>query len=95
VKPASLAGDSASTAVIADPAASAPPALTGAVTSRDEVARLLDRICEYYERAEPSSPLPLLLQRCKRLVSATFLDIVRDVAPGAVAQVDSLRGKDS
>src|SRR5208283_5340157 len=63
VKPASLAGDSASTAVIADPAASAPPALTGAVTSRDEVARLLDRICEYYERAEPSSPLPLLLQR--------------------------------
>jgi type VI secretion system protein ImpA len=59
------------------------------------VVRLLDWICEYYERHEPSSPLPLLLARCKRLVSASFLDIVRDVAPGAVSQVDILRGKDN
>jgi type VI secretion system protein ImpA len=65
------------------------------VTSREDVARLLDRIREYYERHEPSSPLPLLLARCKRLVSASFLDIVRDVAPSAVSQVDILRGKDS
>jgi type VI secretion system protein ImpA len=95
VKSAPLAGGSFGDAAAADPATPAQPALTGAVTSREDVARLLDRIREYYERHEPSSPLPLLLARCKRLVSASFLDIVRDVAPSAVSQVDILRGKDS
>jgi type VI secretion system protein ImpA len=73
----------------------APAAPMGTVSSREEVVPLLDRICAYYARHEPSSPVPLLLARCKRLVSATFLDIVRDVAPGAVSQVDILRGKDN
>jgi type VI secretion system protein ImpA len=59
------------------------------------VVHLLDQICDYYERVEPSSPLPLLLCRCKRLVSANFMDIIRDLAPGGVPQVETLRGKDS
>jgi len=67
----------------------------GMVASRDDVVRLVDRICEYYRQHEPSSPIPLLLQRCKRLVSASFLEIIRDVAPGALPQVEILRGKDS
>ena len=66
----------------------------GAIASREDVVRLLDRVCEYYERNEPSSPVPLLLRRCKRLVSATFMDIVRDVAPDAVHQVETLRGQE-
>jgi type VI secretion system protein ImpA len=70
-------------------------ALTETVTSREEVARCFERICDYYQCHEPSSPMPLLLQRCKRLVSASFLDIVRDVAPDAVSQVEMLRGRDS
>jgi type VI secretion system protein ImpA len=67
----------------------------GTVGTREDVVRLLDQICDYYERAEPSSPLPLLLGRCKRLVSANFMDIIRDLAPGGVPQVETLRGKDS
>jgi type VI secretion system protein ImpA len=66
--------------------------VAGPVRSREDVVRLLERICEYYEQNEPSSPLPLLLQRCKRLVSANFIDIVRDVAPDAVSKVELLRG---
>ena len=95
VKSASLASGSPSDAAAAEPATTAQTALTGTVSCRQDVVRLLDSICEYYQRHEPSSPLPLLLARCKRLVSASFLDIVRDVAPGAVSQVDILRGKDS
>jgi len=72
-----------------------PIALPGAVSSREDVVRLLDRMCDYFERHEPSSPIPLLLKRCKRLVSANFLDIVRDVAPDAVSQVENLRGRES
>lgn len=65
----------------------------GAIRSRDDVVRALDKICEYYATFEPSSPLPLLLQRSKRLVSMSFLDIIRDMAPDGVSQVESIAGK--
>jgi type VI secretion system protein ImpA len=68
--------------------------LTGEINSRDDVIRALDKIIEYYQRAEPSSPIPLLLQRSKRLVAMSFMDIVRDLAPEGVAQVENLRGRD-
>jgi type VI secretion system protein ImpA len=68
--------------------------ISGEINSRDDVIRVLDKICSYYERAEPSSPIPILLQRSKRLVSASFLDIVRDIASDGLSQVENLRGKD-
>jgi type VI secretion system protein ImpA len=84
--------------VAALPAASetrpASAVLTGAAASREDVVILLDRICDYYQRYEPSSPVPLLLRRCKRLVSASFLEIVRDIAPDGVSQVEMWRGKE-
>jgi type VI secretion system protein ImpA len=73
---------------------SAGPSMTGEINSREDVIRVLDKICNYYERAEPSSPIPILLQRSKRLVSASFLDIVRDIASDGLSQVENLRGKD-
>jgi len=79
-------------ATVADSGPQVQAVVPGAITSREDVVRLLDRMCEYYERNEPSSPVPLLLKRCKRLVSANFLDIVRDVAPNAVDQVETLCG---
>jgi type VI secretion system protein ImpA len=75
-------------------AAGTGPSMTGQINSRDDVIRVLDKICDYYERVEPSSPIPILLRRSKRLVSASFLDIVRDLAPDGLAQVENLRGKD-
>ncbi len=53
----------------------------------------LDQICAYYERFEPSSPIPLLLRRARRLVAGSFEDIVKDLLPDAVGTVESLRGK--
>ncbi len=70
------------------------PSMRGEINSREDVIRVLDKIVAYYQRAEPSSPIPLLLQRSKRLVSANFLDIVRDIAPDGLTQVETLRGKD-
>jgi type VI secretion system protein ImpA len=66
--------------------------LSGEVRSRDDVLMALDRICQYYDRYEPSSPLPLLLRRAKRLASKSFLEIVRDLTPDAVGQVEALGG---
>jgi type VI secretion system protein ImpA len=65
----------------------------GAIRSRNDVMNALDSICAYYERFEPSSPIPLLLRRSRRLVAMGFLDIVRDLVPEAVPQVEALRGK--
>ncbi len=67
--------------------------ITGEVSSREDVVRMLDKICAYYQRYEPSSPIPILLERSKRLVAANFLDIIRDLAPDGLGQVELLRGR--
>jgi type VI secretion system protein ImpA len=72
--------------------ASAPLKLTGDITSREDVIRALDRICDYYKRYEPSSPVPLFLNRAKRLASKSFLEILRDLTPDAVNQALAISG---
>jgi type VI secretion system protein ImpA len=85
---------------VAEPAAAGTDARAGnasgggAIASREDVLLALDRICAYYERSEPSSPIPLLLKRSRRLVAMSFIEIVRDVAPDAVPIVEALRGKE-
>lgn len=76
-------------------APAAPLAIPTQVTSREDVVRLLDCICTYYERCEPSSPVPLLLVRARRLVFKNFMEVLRDIAPDAVAQAEALRGGDA
>lgn len=66
---------------------------SGPIRTRDDVVRALDKICDYYVDFEPSSPLPLLLQRAKRLVFKSFLDIIRDMAPDGVSQVENIAGR--
>jgi len=73
----------------------AAPVAADKVNSREDVIRLIDRICDYYDRHEPSSPIPLLLQRAKRLVRMSFMDIVRDLAPDGVSQVETIGGVSS
>jgi type VI secretion system protein ImpA len=68
-------------------------ALSGEITSREDVVRALDKICDYYARHEPSSPLPLLLQRCKRLATMSFIEIVREMVPDGLPQVEIIAGK--
>jgi type VI secretion system protein ImpA len=52
----------------------------------------LDRICAYYAEHEPSSPLPVLLQRARRLVGKSFIEIIEDVAPDGAGQFRHLGG---
>lgn len=66
---------------------------SGEIRSRQDVVATLDKICEYYVKHEPSSPLPLLLQRCKRLVTASFLEIIQDVIPEAMSQAEAIGGR--
>jgi type VI secretion system protein ImpA len=67
----------------------------GEVSSREDVIRLLDRICAYYQRWEPASPVPLLLLRARRLVPMQFVDVIRDLAPDALPTIEMLSGTDT
>lgn len=67
----------------------------GAIDNRADVIRALDLLIDYYRRQEPSSPIPLLLQRAKRLVSKDFLEILRDLAPDGLSQAQVIRGPES
>jgi type VI secretion system protein ImpA len=69
--------------------------LRGEPRSREDVVRALDGICAYYARNEPSSPVPLLLERCKRLVAMSFLDIVKDMVPDGLSTIQTIAGKRS
>jgi len=65
----------------------------GDIRSRDDVVRALEGICAYYARHEPSSPVPLLLERCKRLVTMSFLDIVKEMLPEGSSTIQTIVGK--
>jgi type VI secretion system protein ImpA len=64
----------------------------GPLSTRADVLRELDRICAYYDTHEPASPVPMLLRRAKRLVTMSFFDIVRELAPSGVSEIETLRG---
>jgi type VI secretion system protein ImpA len=74
-------------------ARTAPASSSGiAIASREDVIRALERACEWIERNEPSNPAPLLIRRSQRLMSKSFIDIVRDLIPDGVDQVEKLAG---
>jgi len=64
----------------------------GGINSPSDVSNALDRIITYYRRAEPSSPVPIVLARAKRLVGADFLTIVQDMAPAGIDNVHLIGG---
>ncbi|HEY5707599.1 MAG TPA: type VI secretion system protein TssA [Terrimicrobiaceae bacterium] len=68
------------------------PSEGGAIRSRQDVLRALERICQYYARTEPSSPLPLLLRRAQRLVDMNFLQIIDELTPEARTHLETIVG---
>jgi type VI secretion system protein ImpA len=65
---------------------------SGRVEGPQDVMRRIDEICEYYARCEPSSPIPLLLRRAQRLVGMTFVDLMKDLAPGGMSELQVISG---
>ncbi len=64
----------------------------GALRNRADVQRELGRLCEWFERNEPSHPAPLLLRRAQRLLGMSFLEIINDMAPNGIDQVQVIAG---
>ncbi len=64
----------------------------GPIRSRQDAIRALDAVANFFRQTEPSSPLPLIVERAKRLVSKNFLEVLADIAPGALDQARAAGG---
>lgn len=69
-------------------------ALTGQVSTRADALRAIDMVCEFLERTEPSNPAPLFLRRARQLVNHNFLQLMKELAPEAMAGVARSVGVD-
>lgn len=87
---------SESTSDDGQPAASAGTAAVrgtpGTLVSREDVLKSLDRACEWLEKNEPTNPAPLLIRRAQRLMGKNFLEIIRDLAPAGMDQIENIAG---
>ena len=69
-----------------------PPA-AGEIRSREDALHLLDLVCGYMERHEPSNPAPLFIRRAQRLIQMNFVEIVKDLMPDSLSQLERLAGE--
>ncbi len=65
----------------------------GTLGSRADCVQALDKIAEYFSKNEPSSPVPLLLLRAKRLIGMNFMDLLLDLTPDGVSQFETISGR--
>jgi type VI secretion system protein ImpA len=91
--------------VMAEPLASVPATngahpphasggMPGAVNSRRDVERCLDMIIDFYERTEPSSPIPHLARRMRKMVPMNFLQLMEEIAPSGMKEFKNVAGVD-
>jgi type VI secretion system protein ImpA len=60
------------------------------VENRAQALGLLDQVAAYFRNAEPSSPVPFLVDRARELAQRDFLSLLRDVLPeGALKTLDN------
>jgi len=67
--------------------------ISGEISTREEAVRMLDLVCGYLERHEPSNPAPLFIRRAQRLMTKNFVDIVRDLLPDSLSNLERLAGE--
>jgi type VI secretion system protein ImpA len=73
-------------------APSAAVVVVGSIRSRQDAVRALEAVAEYFRRNEPSSPVPLIVERAKRMVAMDFLAVLADLAPDALEQARRATG---
>ena len=67
--------------------------VSGPIRSRQHALQMLESVCAYLERTEPSNPAPLFIRRAQRLMSKSFVEIVEDLLPDSLSNLEHLAGK--
>jgi type VI secretion system protein ImpA len=68
-------------------------AIAGEIRSREDAVRVLEKVCLYLEKHEPSNPAPLFIRRAERLMTKSFVQIVEDLLPDSLSSLELLAGK--
>jgi type VI secretion system protein ImpA len=77
-----------------DGAAGAPTkTISGTINNNQDVIKTLNLVCDYYQKHEPSSPVPIFIERALRLVGKNFIDVLQDIAPAGVNEAKFILGK--
>jgi len=72
------------------------PAASGLeIRTRDDAIQQLVKIAEFLESTEPTNPASLLIRRSARLMRMGFLDILRELAPQSLQQIEVITGTQS
>ena len=66
--------------------------IAGSLMEVEELVRVLDTVANFFRRNEPSSPVPMIIDRAKRLIAKDFLAVLEDIAPEALAQAKAAGG---
>lgn len=62
------------------------------LATRDDVIKCLELVVGFYERTEPSSPIPHLARRIRRMVPMDFVELMEDLAPSGLKEFRTLAG---
>jgi type VI secretion system protein ImpA len=65
---------------------------SGEIHNRADAIRTLERVAKYFEENEPSSPVPLILNRASSLISKNFIEVLQDLNPDAISQIRQIVG---
>lgn len=84
--PAAAAAASGSDEAAAANAPAAGPAFSGPVATREQALAQLDAVKAFFQATEPSSPIPMLIDRVKRLAGMDFLQLIENLAPGGSSE---------
>jgi len=60
------------------------PSLSGEVNSTQDAIKAMEKVVAYYDRSEPSSPVPLIVKCALMMVGKSFLDITGVLDPSAI-----------
>lgn len=69
-----------------------PSTVSAGIHSRAQALAAIDQVCAYLEHAEPTNPAQLLLKRARRLIDKNFMQLMKDLAPEALAEVAKIMG---
>lgn len=67
-------------------------AASGQIQSRADIVQQIDQMCDYLAKHEPSNPAPLLLRRAQKILSMDFLQLMNELNPDGVSQIEHLAG---
>lgn len=76
-----------------DTAVASTKSIAGVINNNQDVTKTLNLVCDYYKKHEPSSPVPMLIERAIRLVGKSFMDALKDIAPAGIDEAKIISGR--